>query len=124
VAIRLAIKGGAEEALELRLPYYRKAADNFTRRTGIDVNISIGADNDLAYRAQLFDERADVMLVDSLWLPELAENGIIRPLDPFVRGWDDWREYHERAKELGGYDGKIYGIRTRWTREGYSTGRT
>jgi multiple sugar transport system substrate-binding protein len=112
VAIRLAIKGGAEEALGLRLPYYRKAADNFTRRTGIDVDIFIGADNDLAYRAQLFDvgEKADVMLVDSLWLPELAENGIIRPLDTFVRGWDDWREYHERAKELGEYNGKIYGI--------------
>lgn len=110
MVLRLAIKGGSTEATSLRMLHYKKATDTFSKKTGIDVEIVMGADNDLAYRTQIKNGelKADVELIDSLWIPELAES--LEPLDSFVKGWEDWAQYHERAKGLGEYGGHIYGI--------------
>jgi len=108
--MKLAIKGGSEEATALRMVHYKKAIGAFSAKTGIDVELIFGPDNDLAYRTQIKTKelKADVVLIDSLWIPELA--GSLEPLDSFVKGWDDWSSYHERAKALGEYEGHIYGI--------------
>jgi multiple sugar transport system substrate-binding protein len=108
--MKLAIKGGSEEAIALRMPHYKKAIERFTAKTGIDVELISGSDNDLAYRTQIKTKelKADIVLIDSLWIPELVE--YLEPLDSFVKGWDDWSSYHERAKALGEYGGHIYGI--------------
>jgi len=110
MVLRLAMKGGSAEATSLRMPYYQKAVDDFSKRTGMDVEFVLGADDDLAYKAQLSNGEleADVARLDSQWIPELTD--VLEPLDSFVKGWDEWGEYHEKAKALGEHDGQIYGI--------------
>ena len=60
----------------------------------------------------------DVTHVSGEKIGELADAGLIEPLDEYVKGWDDWKNYSDAVKSGVTYKGKIwaipYGLDMRW----------
>ena len=60
----------------------------------------------------------DVTHVSGEKIGELADAGYIEPLDDYVKGWDDWKNYSDAVKSGVTYKGKIwaipYGLDMRW----------
>ena len=55
---------------------------------------------------------ADVVLMDSFMVSELASAGYLHPLDELAAGWDQYQYYMKGLIEVGSYDGKVYSLPT------------
>ncbi|WP_375450080.1 extracellular solute-binding protein [uncultured Devosia sp.] len=55
---------------------------------------------------------ADVVLMDSFMVSELASSGYLHPLDELAAGWDQYQYYLKGLIEVGSYDGKVYSLPT------------
>lgn len=53
----------------------------------------------------------DVVYEDTFLVNSDITAGLLRPLDPYVDKWDDWRQFEPSAKAAArGQDGKTYGV--------------
>lgn len=91
-------------------------ADHFTAETGIKVNITLMAENDVRDKiSQEFSAQAgqyDVASIGSYELPTFARNGWLAPLDDYVLNdeeYDNSDILPSVQQLMTGEDGKIYG---------------
>ncbi|MEW6277626.1 MAG: extracellular solute-binding protein [Candidatus Eremiobacterota bacterium] len=80
---------------------------------GVDVLIATDGGSDESYKARLVldlygGRGSDVISFDSFWTAGMASAGLLLPLDPFLRDWDEWRFYPESMRAMGSYGGKTY----------------
>lgn len=52
----------------------------------------------------------DVVMVDSFVIAESVEAGYVRNLDEYIKTWRDWYEYYPIFRDMGSYEGDVYGI--------------
>lgn len=88
---------------------------NFEKETGEKVNA-------IKLPGQGYDQRialdlsagtaADVNLMDSFMVSELASAGYLEPLDDLAAGWDQYGAYLPALLEVTSYDGKVYALPT------------
>lgn len=55
---------------------------------------------------------ADVNLMDSFMVSELASSGYLEPLDTHLAGWDQYQYYLSGLMEVASYQGKVYALPT------------
>src|SRR5690606_23264307 len=55
---------------------------------------------------------ADVNLMDSFMVSELASAGYLEPLDDLASGWDQYQYYLPGLLEVASYQGKVYALPT------------
>ncbi|WEB40340.1 extracellular solute-binding protein [Streptomyces yunnanensis] len=53
----------------------------------------------------------DLVYEDTFLISSDIRAGLLRPLDPYLKSWDDWRQFEPSAKAAArGQDGRTYGV--------------
>jgi multiple sugar transport system substrate-binding protein len=56
------------------------------------------------------DSAPDVVMVDTIWLGEYVDNGLIRDITEQALAWSEWDDIVDSFKESSKWNGRIYGI--------------
>jgi multiple sugar transport system substrate-binding protein len=85
-------------------------------KSWLDVNIETYKYDSLKQRIMMeleSEERPDIVLVDSIWLPKMAEEGLLTPLDkinPNIQS-ELLDSFFRNVLEADSWKGKVYGLR-------------
>lgn len=75
----------------------------------------VASENDYYTKLQLMMRSPrtapDIVREDTFLINSDIQAGYLRPLDPYLKKWDDWSQFEETAKQAGrAQDGKTYGV--------------
>lgn len=99
---------------------FKKMADDFTAKTGINLNWEVVEGAALKPKQLLeftsHTGRYDVLMTDGFWTSEYVSKDVLIPLDSYLDDpnqtpvWYDYEDLLGAYRALGTSDGKIYGV--------------
>ena len=105
-----AIKGGKNTQV---VEWFERFLPDIAKELGVQVELIQTGIKDEDFKARIVLDikgggGADILWIDSFWVPEFVEAGYLRPIDDILESVPCWKYYYDSMKAMGSYKGKTY----------------
>lgn len=116
--LRIVFRKETDSAVTFRDDYIKDVAEKFERKypgKKVELQPIQAPDQDYYTKVQQLMRSSktapDLVYEDTFLLNSDIESGYLRPLDGYLKGWDDWKQFQPNARDaVRGEDGKTYGV--------------